>query len=689
LPKARKRSSAPRPGSPELSPHRRRVYTGVMLALPGLLLLLLELVLRLAGYGSSYPLFVASPAQPEYLFPNQEVAKRYFRERTITPLPHLDFFRAHRSPETFRIVFQGESSAAGFPYRHGGAPSRMLQQRLEVTFPDRDIEVVNTALTGINSYTLLDFADEIIAQRPDAVLIYTGHNEYYGVFGVGSTQSAGRWRPLIRAYLALRRLRTIQLLSNAIAAAAGALRPREAGVAPRTVMELLAREQRIPLGSPRYQQGLEQFRANLRELLARYRAEGIPVLIGTVASNERDQKPFISGLGPGTDSAAWWRSYRAGLAALERGDPRAAESALRTAVRIDSTAADPFYALGRLFDSRGDYPQARSYYRAAKERDQLRFRAPEAINRIIREEAARHGATVVETQRALERAARGGIVGSTLMLEHLHPNLEGYFLIADAFYEALREKKMIGSWEGAVPAERARREIPVTPVDSLAGLFRVDRLLSGWPFQPAGRVITPVVDTLRPRTPVEHLAQEIVRGTLPWPEAMDRLRSLYERTGDYEQAMRVARAVAQEYRAEAEPYMEAGRIALTLGRYEEALRYIRAANDRGETAKRVQLLGLLLLRQGDHAAAVRHLRRATQLAPRDERMLLTLMAAEAIPNLERARARAPRDRGILFNLAGAYALTQQYERSREVLAALRRVDPNHAGARDLLRRLPP
>jgi tetratricopeptide (TPR) repeat protein len=678
------------PVPPALSQGRRWLFTGIMAAVPVLLLVLLEMGLRLGGYGGWYPLFVDYPPEPEYLYPNQQVARRYFRARTITPVPHLDFFRAQKPPGTYRIVFQGESSAAGFPYRHGGAPSRMLEQRLQATFPDRRIEVINTSLTAVNSYTLLDLADEIIAQRPDAVLIYTGHNEYYGVFGIASTRTIGRWRPAIKAYLALRRLRTVQLLDNAIARLMGAPRDRGgAEHAPRTVMELLAGEQTIPLGSRRYEQGLAQFRANLRELLSRYEARGIPVLIGTVASNERDQRPFVSALRPATDSGAWWRSYRAGVAAAERGDGAAAEGALETAIRLDSSSAEAFYALGRLADARGDSVRAHAHYRAAKERDLLRFRAPEGINEIIREEAARRGATVVETQLALERASPGGTVGKTLILEHLHPNIDGYFLIADAFYEALRQKNLIGSWERSVSREEARRDVPITAVDSLAGLYRVDRLTSGWPFQPRGRVVTPIVDTLRPRTEVEQLAQALARETVTWPEAMERLRTHYESTGDYAQAIRVTRAMAQEYRYAAGPYIDAGRIALTQGRYDEALRYVRAANERRETANSVQLRGLLLLRQGDYPAALQDLRRAIQLAPGNERMQLALTAAEAIPELERERTRTPRNPDILFNLAGVYALTQQFEKAKEALAALRRVDPSHAGARELARRLPP
>jgi hypothetical protein len=36
----------------------------------------------------------------------------------------------------------------------------------------------------------------------------------------------------------------------------------------------------------------------------------------------------------------------------------------------------------------------------------------------------------------------------------------------------------------------------------------------------------------------------------------------------------------------------------------------------------------------------------------------------------------------------AYALTQQYEKSRAVLTELQHIAPNHTGARELLRRLP-
>jgi len=50
-------------------------------------------------------------------------------------------------------------------------------------------------MAAVTSYVLLDFADEIIAQRPDAIVIYTGHNEYLGIGGVGSSFASARSPP--------------------------------------------------------------------------------------------------------------------------------------------------------------------------------------------------------------------------------------------------------------------------------------------------------------------------------------------------------------------------------------------------------------------------------------------------------------------------------------------------------------
>jgi tetratricopeptide (TPR) repeat protein len=454
-------------------------------------------------------------------------------------------------------------------------------------------------------------------------------------------------------------------------------------------MELMAGDQLVPSGSTRYARGIAQFRANLDALLARYQAAGIPVFVGTLVSNERDQAPFVTTFAPGVDSVAWRRRYDDGLAALARGDTAAAEASLGAAVRLDSTAAAGQYALGRLLDARGDTARARRAYRAAKETDALRFRAPEAMNAVIREVAARRGAIVVESQRALEAASPGGVPGHSLILEHLHPNVDGYFAIADAFYETLRQRGAFGSWRAPVDAARARPIVPVTAVDSVAAVLRTDRLTSGWPFRARGVHALQLVDTLQPRTPPERLAQALVRGTMSWAEATDRLRAQYEQAGDVDRALHVADVLAGEYHYTAKPYLDAARVALAHRRDDDALRYARAAEARQPSPASAELIGLQLLRRGEQADALPFLQRAAERAPADASVRGALAGARMLPYLAAERARAPRDTAVLFKLALAYTMTQQPDRARAVLDTLYALAPQHPGASALRRQLTP
>jgi len=526
--------------SPPLSRGRRRLFAALTVLLPVVALLLLEGGLRVGGFGHTYPLFI--PDQDDgYLVANPRVIRRFLVNEAdipklvIRPVP----FERVKSPDTFRAVVQGGSSAAGYPYGYGASPAGMLQQRLQRTFPQRRIEVVTTAVAAINSYTLLDFVPEILEQKPDAVVVYAGHNEYLGILGVGSKFSVGRRRPLVMAFLRLKNVRVLQLGRRLL----GALRPEAERRPGHTLMARIAAEDRIPYGSPLYRRGLAQFRANLRALLRRYREAGVPVFLGTLVSNERGQPPFIGGHREGADVHTWQRHVTLGNRMLGTGYPDKALEHFDQALAIDDLHAEGHFARGRALDALGRFDEARVAYLAAKDRDELRFRGPEEVNAILREVAAEQGAQVVEVQEAFRRESPNGIVGDELMLEHLHPNVDGYFLLADTFYGALEEQGAIGSWELAVSREQAQEEIPLTEVDRLYGEYRIGKLTSDWPFtDPPRRYRVP-----DPENEVERIARGFYRGTYPWPEAMRRLLDHYRSEGETVEAARVAALLADAY----------------------------------------------------------------------------------------------------------------------------------------------
>jgi hypothetical protein len=149
-----------------------------------------------------------------------------------------------------------------------------------------------------------------------------------------------------------------------------------------SLMAEVAGERSITLGSSLFAAGVGQFETNLDVLLARYRAAGVPVFIGTLASNERDQPPLAILAETGTEAAS------------------AAETAFHAAQ--DTEAA-------------GDFRAARDGYAWARDLDPLRFRAPSVFNEAVARAAARHGAQLVDVHAAFVGASPNGLVGERLM----------------------------------------------------------------------------------------------------------------------------------------------------------------------------------------------------------------------------------------------------------------------------------
>lgn len=276
------------------SPSRRRVFALLALLSPLLLFGAVEVGLRIANYRGDLSLFTSVPnVDHKYLGVNPSLASRYFARVRIVPTPPTDLFLRSKPARGFRIFVLGESSAAGFPYGYNGTFSRVVRDALRDVLPHDTVEVVNLGISAVTTYALYDMVDEILSQQPDAVLIYAGHNEFYGALGAGSTETVGAFPAFVRGYLGLqRRFKTVVLARDL------ALRLTALGGAPadssRSLMQQMVREELIPLGSPTYERGARQFRENLQAMLRRFKEAAVPVFVASLTSNLRDQPPFRS-----------------------------------------------------------------------------------------------------------------------------------------------------------------------------------------------------------------------------------------------------------------------------------------------------------------------------------------------------------------------------------------------------------
>jgi tetratricopeptide (TPR) repeat protein len=605
-----KSSVTERPAEIELSSRKKRLFTIGIICLPVLLIVVLELLLVIFRYDGNLKLFISAPKEiSQYKMINRNVGRRYFYMQSTLPTPQKDLFLKKKPENGYRIFVLGGSTTAGFPYGNNIMFSRILNFRLSDAFPDKTIEVVNLAMTAINSYTLLDFISEILANEPDALLIYAGHNEFYGALGVSSMESFGRNRGVVKAYLRLERLRIFLLVRNCAGQVrrwlGKTLKAESLANPTATLMERIVVDQAIPFGTPLYESGKQQFTENLREILQRAKAAGIPVITSELICNIRDQQPFES-------------VQVAGL----------------------PTAASVFQ-FARKLDKRHQYEEAKEAYYRAKDLDALRFRAAEEFNQIIHKVSAEFGVLVVPLKSIFENASPHRLIGDNLIIDHLHPNINGYFLMADAFFNTMREAKLIADeWNPGLikPSQFYLENWGMTRLDTLVAEINIRYLKGSWPFQPRA-LPNRSLDGYRPTNKLESLVYQIlVNEKVSLEIGHYELAQYYQQQRDYEAALREYKALNFIVPQEASFYHYSAEILLKMNRFDEALTVLLKSLRYQDTFFANKWCGQIYLKNGENYLAVEYLEKARRMQERDPQLLFNLVRAYLeIQNQEEAR----------------------------------------------------
>lgn len=409
---------------------RRRWFALVAAALPLLLLAVAEAGLRLAGVGYPTGFFLdRRVGSRPVVIENQDFSRRFFPpglERTTEPLA----MAKDKPPGLCRVFVLGESAAQGDPEPAFGC-ARILECLLRARHPDRQFEVVNVAVTAINSHVIRSIARDCAARQGDVWVIYMGNNEVIGPFGAGTVFGAqvpgAAW---IRASLAFKTTRLGQVLD--------ALKWRLAGSRAPTAwegMEMFLHQQVRP-GDPRLARVYTHFQANLEAILDTAERAGVGVVLSTVASNLKDCPPFASLHRPDLDRPGlneWDRRFQNGTNREAAADFAAAVAAYQHAAQLDDQFAELWFRLGRCHAALTNTAAAADGFVRARDCDTLRFRADTRINQIITDAVRRRGGARlkgVDAAAAFAARSAGGVAGDELLLEHVHPNFAGHYLLA-------------------------------------------------------------------------------------------------------------------------------------------------------------------------------------------------------------------------------------------------------------------
>jgi tetratricopeptide (TPR) repeat protein len=379
------------PPPPPASRRKWLFRLAALLIMPVLTLAVLEVALRVAGYGYPTGLFEKVRIDgKDWLLNNEKFSRRFFPpELARWPSPLM--LEPVKPPGTCRVFIFGESAAQGDPEPAFGA-ARYLEVLLRERYPGVNFQIVNVAITAINSHVIVPIARECAHYQGDLWIVYMGNNEMIGPFGAATVfgAKAPPW-PVVRLGLALQTTRVGQLLMDL----GRKIKGKAGGPAVWGGLQMFLGNQ-LPPDDPRKEVVYKNFQRNLKDIVRAGRDAGAAVILNTVSVNLKDCPPFAS--------------VPAGKTSRSAG--------------VEYSEAENLLA-------HGDVAPAREQFQRACDDDALPFRTDSRINGIIRETGRQmNGPGLVLCDAAGSLPEPGKIAGQETFYEHVHFNFDGNYRLA-------------------------------------------------------------------------------------------------------------------------------------------------------------------------------------------------------------------------------------------------------------------
>lgn len=380
------------------------------------------------GFERNLPLYV--PAEGDGDVPAFELAAG--RIRFFNPAR----FSETKSESVRRIFCVGGSTTYGRPYRDLTSFCGWLRATLAALAPG-SFEVINAGGISYASYRVAEVVRQITQFQPDAVIVYTGHNEFLEDRTYSGLRDRSRF--VRRAHQLFGRTRVFSALRR---------------LAWSTREELPAEvETRLDnsIGLDAYNRDdawssavVTHFRLNLERILDLTRAAGA-VPIGVVpADNLRSCSPFKSEHDPRlTDSERehFGELLAVGVSAFRDGDLTASLRNLEEATSIAPRHAHARYWLGRALIGVGELEVGALELVRARDEDVCPLRATSKILEVTRSVYRAQGVATIDFPAVLAAKSQdesAAAPGEEWFLDHVHPNLEGHRVLARELLDRIK-----------------------------------------------------------------------------------------------------------------------------------------------------------------------------------------------------------------------------------------------------------
>ncbi len=699
--------------APPITPVRKWLFRGgaVIAVLVSILvaLALFEGVLRLAGYGYPTGFFKQMRiGDRDFLVENDCFGFRFFPQ-DIARMPAAFRMPVEKPPGTYRIFILGESAAMGDPEPAFGA-GRYLEMLLRERFPKAQFEVINVAMTAINSHAILPIARDCARHDGDLWILYMGNNEMLGPFGVATASGTQQPPPLafVRLRLAIQSTRLGQLLVSA----GQKLRGEELRPAPWKGMQMFTASLVDP-DDPRRGAVYRNFEGNLRDIVRAGLDSGARILMSTVAVNLKDCPPFGSVFSGGlsvADRARVEQLLAEGIALTRQTNYGEALKRYEQAARDNPRSAELEYRWSECLRQLGNRTEARAHFQQACDLDALTFRANTHINDVIRAVARRYASprlALFDAVNALEMAKDGDAMGREFFHEHVHFNFLGNYHLARGWAEQvarlLPEDISCGGEPAWASQDICERRLGLTDWDrgnvlkEVYGRLQQPPLSSQFNNPQRLQVVTELQAELGRRRVAADAAR---RAEDTYVEALKLSPDDYYLRQNYGNFLwdsaRIPEAVVQWQKVrelipqDHAAYFELGRLVSAQGKYAEAKPLVeRTLAMRPSFAPGWFELGKIYVAEGEFGRAVEAYDRALVFQPHDAECLFhsgVALAAlgrrsEAIARYRKAAELEPGNWRARFELGSLLGQEGRMAEARTETAEAVRLNPNFAAAR--------
>ncbi|MGC8765884.1 MAG: hypothetical protein ACP5QT_08395 [Brevinematia bacterium] len=538
---------------------KKLLFNLTFFAITILVFVLIEVLLRIFGAGYNTEPFVRHPQIKQFYVDNKELRYKYYPKKIdLSRDPVKNIFLYKKPKGVLRGFVLGGSAAEGFPYYSNHSFSKILETGLNELKKFDKVEIINLGYSAMSSYYVADVSKKLLKYEPDFIVIYSGHNEYYGTI----SETTGGNHIAKKIYLALKELRIFQLIFEILG------QSRWKNIKTKTMMAEQFNNKILPFNKKVDERVAENYKKNIKEVVDFFTKKKINVIIVEPVCNLINMPPF-----KGENDEIYSNKINS-LQKILSGSQKG-----RFEIEKNERNANILY-LSAFYKMLYEKDESLSNFILAKDMDTVPFRARSPIQQKLHEliseyKTCKYLHFIPLQERIFKNFGSRGF-GNFLFIDHLHFNFTGHTIMANVLAQKLADiynfsneerEKLISFFQNE---EVIKEKIYFTPLHEFLGFRSILLLSKQSPYSEMLIKYTPFIDAKNPffeNKEAYNLSEE---------ELFNKILNEFIARKDFKSAFLYMNSVLSTYPGDSKNHLAMAELQRMVGNTEAAYNYILA-----------------------------------------------------------------------------------------------------------------